>query len=33
VGSADEMGMFIKKLKKEVGTEGGTPRELDMNFK
>jgi len=33
VGSADEMGMFIKKLKGEVGTEGGSPRELDMKFK
>lgn len=33
VGSADEMGMFIKKLKGEVGTEGDAPRELDMKFK
>ncbi len=33
VGSADEMGMFIKKLKSEVGTEGLNPRELDMKFK
>ncbi len=33
VGSADEMGMFIKKLKGEVGTEGLNPRELDMKFK
>jgi len=33
VGSADEMGMFIKKLKGEVGTPGDSPRELDMKFK
>lgn len=33
VGSADEMGMFIKKLKQEVGTSGNNPRELDMKFK
>ncbi len=33
VGSADEMGMFIKKLKSQVGTEGTEPRELDIKFK
>ncbi|WP_320047982.1 GTP pyrophosphokinase [uncultured Ilyobacter sp.] len=33
VGSADEMGMFIKKLKKEVGKDNPNPRELDNKFK
>ncbi len=33
VGSADEMGMFIKKLKKEVGQNDSFPRELDNKFK
>lgn len=33
VGSADEMGMFIKKLKSQVGTEGDGSRELDIKFK
>jgi GTP pyrophosphokinase len=33
VGSADEMGMFIKKLKKEVGKDNTNPRELDIKFK
>ncbi|ADO84519.1 GTP pyrophosphokinase [Ilyobacter polytropus] len=33
VGSADEMGMFLKKLKKEVGKNNPNPRELDNKFK
>lgn len=33
VGSADEMGMFIKKLKEDVGTKKEGKRELDMKFK
>jgi GTP pyrophosphokinase len=33
VGSADEMGMFIKKLKQEVGKKNSSPRELDIKFK
>ncbi len=33
VGSADEMGMFIKKLKDQVGSTNTAPRELDLKFK
>lgn len=33
VGSADEMGMFIKKLKEQVGTNTSSSRELDIKFK